>query len=46
MNDQAKTQPVQNRRQKLRNYLIGIALIAFVIGIYALTWYKIASKSL
>lgn len=46
MDDELKTQPAQKRYQKLRNYLVGVALIAFVVGIYALTWYKIASKSL
>ena len=46
MNDQLQAKPVSKRRQKLRNYLIGVALVAFAIGIYTLTWYKIATKSL
>jgi hypothetical protein len=38
--------PVPNKSLKIRNYLIGLALVAFVVSIYALTWYKIATKSL
>ncbi len=34
------------KKQKLRNYAVGLALVGFVVFIYALTWYKIASKSL
>jgi Coiled-coil domain-containing protein 56 len=44
--NQALAKPAQNKRQRIRNYLIGLALIAFVVSIYALTWYKIATKSL
>ena len=46
MNDNKSIQIIQKRRQKLRNYLIGFALVAFAISIYSLTWYKIASKTL
>lgn len=42
----AIAKPTLNKRQKLSNYLIGLALVVFVVSIYALTWYKIATKSL
>ncbi len=44
--NQAIAKPLHNKRQKIRNYLIGLALVAFVVSVYALTWYKIATKSL
>ncbi len=39
-------EPTLKRQQKIRNYLVGAALVAFVIFVYVLTWVKIATKSL
>ena len=37
--------PEAQRKRKLRNYLIGAGVLAFVIFVYGVTWYKIASKT-
>ena len=33
------------RRQRIRNYLVAGAVVAFVVFVYVLTWVKIANKS-
>jgi len=37
--------PREKRIRRLRNYAIGLALVAFVVFVYVLTWIKIANKS-